>query len=203
MHIEMAGLSANKVYYTFIQTIIPRPIAWVLSDNGDGTLNLAPFSYFNGVASDPPVVMLSIGKKPDGSLKDTRHNIIERKAFVIHIPHREWAEKVTASSLVLPHGDSELLRAGLATVEDRDFPLPRLKECRIAFYCRLFAVHEIGAVPQALILGQVEAIYLDDSVATLSDGRLSVDALKVDPLARLGGEDYGLLGQVITVKRPG
>jgi len=203
MQIEMNGLSANKVYYTFIQTIIPRPVAWVLSDNGDGSLNLAPFSYFNGVASDPPVIMLSIGKKPDGSLKDTRLNIIERKSFVVHLPHREWAEKVTASSAVLKHGDSELLRSGLETIKDRDFPLPRLRECRIAFYCSLFAVHEIGTVPQALILGEVEAIYLDDAVASLNEGRLTVDALQVDPLSRLGGEDYGLLGEVITVKRPG
>ena len=106
MQINLDSLSPARAYHLMIQSIVPRPIAWVLSDNGDTTLNLAPFSYFNAVCSDPPVLMLSIGRKPDGSDKDTARNIVERSQFVVHIPHREMALEVTESSRPLPFGES-------------------------------------------------------------------------------------------------
>jgi len=94
MQIPLDTLSPNRVYHLMIQSIVPRPIAWILSDNGDGSLNLAPFSYFNAVCSDPPVLMVSIGRKADGGDKDTARNLVERKHCVVHIPHREMAVDV-------------------------------------------------------------------------------------------------------------
>ncbi len=200
MLIDLATLSPSRIYFTMIQTLIPRPVAWVISDNGDGGCNLAPFSYFSGVCSDPPLVMLSIGKKPDGSIKDTRRNILERRHFVIHIAHRELAQQVTQSSASLPHGESELLHSGLETAAFGTFPLPRLRDCRVAYACELYEHHEIGA--QAIIYGRVSQIYISDDIAEEVEGRLSVDAGALDPLARLGGNDYGLLGDIVTVPRP-
>ena len=200
MLIDLADLSPNRTYFTMIQTLIPRPVAWVLSDNGGDSLNLAPFSYFSGVCSKPPLVMLSIGKKPEGEIKDTRRNILERKHFVAHIAHREMAQQVTASSAPLAHGDSELERSGLETVAFGEFSLPRLAACRVAYACELYEHHEIGA--QAIIYGQVRQIYISDEIATETEGRLQVDAKALDPIARLGGDDYGLLGDVVTIKRP-
>ncbi len=200
MLIDLATLSPNRTYFTMIQTLIPRPVAWVISDNGDDSYNLAPFSYFTGVCSDPPLIMLSIGKKPDGEIKDTRRNILERRHFVVHIAHRELAEQVTRSSASLPHGESELRRSGLATESFADFPLPRLSDCRVAYACELYEHHEVG--PQAVIYGRVRQIYISDDIASQVDGRLQVDAQALDPIARLGGEDYGLLGEVISVPRP-
>ncbi len=202
MELDTQGMSPNQVYFTFIQTIVPRPIAWVLSDNGDGSLNLAPFSYFNGVASDPPLIMLSIGKKPDGSLKDTRLNIALREDFVVHIPHGDQAEQVNESSRTLPHGQSELERLGLATTPFEGSRLPRVVGPRIAFACVKERIIELGGVPQGLILGLVKRIWIDDAVATRENGRLVVDPVKVDPLARLGFTDFALFGQVKTVPRP-
>jgi len=204
MIIDLSTLSPSRVYFTMIQTLIPRPIAWVLSDNGnEDNFNLAPFSYFNGVCSDPPLIMLSIGFKPDGSLKDTRKNIFERKEFVVHIAHRELAPKVTASSEAFAHGDSEIQRLGLETVPFGEHRLPRLKDCRVAYYCERYQMLDIGNEPQAMILGLVKSVYIDDSVAVLDEkNRLTVDAKKIDPLSRLGGEDYGLFGETITIKRP-
>lgn len=200
MLIDLNELSPNRTYFTMIQTLIPRPVAWVLSDNGDDSLNLAPFSYFSGVCSDPPLIMLSIGKKPGGEIKDTRRNILERGHFVVHIAHREMMEGVTASSAPLIHGDSELERSGLATTEFGDFALPRLWGCRVAYACELYEHHEIGA--QAVIYGRVRQIYISDDIAVENEGRLQVDAKALDPIARLGGDDYGLLGEVVTIKRP-
>jgi flavin reductase (DIM6/NTAB) family NADH-FMN oxidoreductase RutF len=202
MIIDLSELSPSRVYYTMIQTLVPRPIAWVLSDNGNDSLNLAPFSYFQGVASDPPLIMLSIGKKPDGTLKDTRVNIIERDEFVVHIAHREMAESVTESSRVLAAGESELDKIGLATVPFDGFRLPRLKDCRVAMACTRYRVEDITDT-QALILGEVKAIYVDDSVVTKDGkGRAKIHADKIDPLTRLGGNEYGLMGGVIDVPRP-
>lgn len=200
MLIDLATLSPNRIYFTMIQTLLPRPVAWVLSDNGDDSSNLAPFSYFSGVCSDPPLIMLSIGKKPGGETKDTRRNILERKHFVVHIAHRELAAEVTRSSASLAHGESELAASGLTTEPFADFALPRLRECRVAYACELYEHHEIGA--QAVIYGRVRYIYISDQIARDNEGRLSVDALALDPIARLGGDDYGLLGDVITVPRP-
>ncbi len=202
MLVDLSELSPNKIYHTFIQTIIPRPIAWTITDNGDGSLNLAPFSYFNGLSSNPPLVTISIGKKPDGSKKDTWVNIEERSHFVANIAHRELAEKVTASAASLPHGESELEKLGLETAEIEGCPLPRLKQARIAFVCEKHQIIEVGDTPQGLVIGRVRYVYVDDSVAEVNDGRMSVDPAKVDPLGRIGGNDYALFGETITVERP-
>ncbi len=166
MNIDLSKLSADRVYGTMIQSVVPRPVAWVLSLNANGRYNLAPFSYFNAVCSEPPLVMLSIGKKPDGSEKDTRVNIRDRKDFVIHIAHRELAEAVTASSASLPAGESELEAQGLDTAAFEGSSLPRLRACRIAFACELFDFRELGPRGQALILGRVKRLFVDDSVVT-------------------------------------
>ncbi|ARN73736.1 flavin reductase family protein [Oceanicoccus sagamiensis] len=202
MHFDLSELSPSRVYYTMIQTLVPRPVAWVLSDNGNDSFNLAPFSYFNGVASDPPLIMLSVGKKPDGSLKDTRNNIIERSEFVIHIAHREMAPQVTETSRVLAAGESELDSTGLETVAFGDFRLPRLKDCRVALACERYRVEDITPT-QAMILGEVKAIYVDDAVITEDEkGRAKIHADKIDPITRLGGDEYGLFGGIINVPRP-
>ncbi len=203
MYFDLSQLTPGQVYVRMIQTLIPRPIAWVLSENADAGFNLAPFSYFNAVCSDPPLIMLSVGKKPDGSYKDTRVNIEQRSRFVIHIAHKAQAQDLTASSATLPAGDSELQRLGLETVPFEGFGLPRLKDCRVAYACERYRIEEIGGTPQSLILGLVKAIYVDDAV-TRQDGkgRIQADARKIDPLGRLGTDEYVSFGDLIRVPRP-
>lgn len=203
MIIPFENLSPNKIYFTMIQTLIPRPVAWVISENPDDSLNLAPFSYFNAVCSNPPLVMLSIGVKPDGSPKDTRLNIEEGKDFVVHIAHREMAPLVTQTSATLARGDSELEKADLETCEFPGSRLPRLKDCRIAYACKLYDVQELGATPQTLIFGEVTQVYIDDSVIEEdAKGRVKVLAEKIDPIARLGGGEYTTFGEIIDIPRP-
>jgi len=203
MQINFANLSANQRYFTMTQTIVPRPIAWVLSDNENDGYNLAPFSYFNAVCSDPPLLMMSIGHKPNGDRKDTIVNIVNRKKYVLHIPHWELAESVTETSRTLPHGESELDRVDLSLTGFPGFDLPRIEQCRIAYACELYEIHELGSVPQTLIYGEIKQMYIDDAVVQQDDkGRLDINVLGVDPLARLGGADYGRLGEVKSVSRP-
>ena len=202
MYIDLADLSPNQIYFAMIQSLIPRPVAWVLSQNENDSYNLAPFSYFNAVCSNPPMIMLSIGKKPDGSIKDSRVNIEARKKFVVHIRHRELASQVTATSASLPAGESELEKEGLETVPFEEFEIPRLADCRIAFACEHELTHELGPQKQGMILATVKHIFLDDKVATQDGKRLEINAAAVDPIARLGGNDYTTFGEILTVPRP-
>ena len=203
MDIDLEGLSAGAVYQHLVQTVIPRPVAWVLSENRNGSYNLAPFSYFNAVCSDPPLVLLSIGRKPDGTPKDTRANIEQRRHFVVHIAHRELVDVVNASSATLPADVSEVERLGLVTVSWPGSALPRLADCRIALACRLFDIRELGPEGQALILGRVQRVYWDDAVCIRdAQGRLKVDVARADPLARLGIDEYLFTGEVHRLRRP-
>ncbi len=203
MLLDLATIAPKQIYTTMIQCIVPRPVAWVLSDNGDQTLNLAPFSYFNGVSSKPPILSLSVGKKRDGSRKDTWVNIDEREHFVVHIAHPDLAGAVSATAASLPFGSSEVTENDLSVRSVEGWSLPRLTHARIAMLCCRHQIIEVGDTPQGLILGRLEQVYVDDAIATPGpDGGVQIDATQLDPLARLGGDDYGALGRTFTVERP-
>ncbi|MEH6823667.1 MAG: flavin reductase family protein [Motiliproteus sp.] len=203
MNIDLNTLTPGEVYFSMIQTLVPRPIAWVLSENANGRYNLAPFSYFTAVSSNPPLVMISVGKKPDGTDKDTHVNIEARRHFVIHIPSREQLEAMNQSSATLPAEISEVDELNLQTINFEGCTLPRLKDAKIAFGCECYEIHDIGNTPQAMILGRVNQIYIDDSVIKLdAKGRYKVDTLKLDPVARLGASEYLLGGDTVKLGRP-
>jgi flavin reductase (DIM6/NTAB) family NADH-FMN oxidoreductase RutF len=98
MFIDFGDMTPQQIYFTLTQTVIPRPIAWVLSENANASFNLAPFSYFNAISSNPPLVMISAGMKPEGGAKDTRDNIRDRHDFVIHIVSLDQLDAMNASS---------------------------------------------------------------------------------------------------------
>lgn len=203
MIIDLDALSTSDTYFAMTQAIIPRPIAWVLSENEAGDYNLAPFSYFNAVCSDPPLIMLSLGKKPDGTPKDTRVNIEARRSFVVHIASSDQVQTLNASSATLPAGESEIARLGLELTEFPGSRLPRLADSRLAMACELYQVMELGPVPQALIFGRLTHLYIEDGVAELDPkGRLKIHADRLNPLGRLGAREYFSGGQVISVPRP-
>lgn len=201
MHIDMSSLSPIQTYALMTQTVIPRPVAWVLTENDNKSYNLAPFSYFNGLASDPPMIMLSIGIAPDGGLKDTRVNIERSKHFIVHIAHREMAEPMTKSSATLPANESEVEMLDLKLADMPGSTLPRLADCRIAYACEYDSMHMIK--DQAIVFATLKHLYLDDAVTGEdAKGRLSVNAAAADPLGRLGGGEYFGAGEVIFVERP-
>lgn len=203
MYIDFTDMDPAQVYFTMTQTVVPRPIAWVLSENALGRYNLAPFSYFNAVSSDPPLILISVGKKPDGEFKDTRVNIEQRRDFVVHIVHREMLDEMNQSSATLPAEESELESLRLDTRAFAGSRLPRLTGCRIAFGCACHEIKEIGGVPQSLILGLVKGVYVDESITTQdAKGRLKIRAERLDPLARLGASEFMTFGGIETRVRP-
>jgi len=187
MLIDFKDLSKSQIYFLMTQTLIPRPIAWVLSEHKNGTLNLAPFSYFNGVSSEPPLLMISAGRKRNGSKKDTWSNIEERKNFVVHIPSKADVESITQSAAPFEEGISEIETLGLNTIEFEGSPLPHLSSSKIAFSCTLYQIIELGQKSQALILGQIRSAYIDQTCMHIDGKKITIDSKEIDPLARLGG----------------
>jgi flavin reductase (DIM6/NTAB) family NADH-FMN oxidoreductase RutF len=203
MILDLSQLKPAQVYFHMIQTLVPRPIAWVLSEIEQDRYNLAPFSYFNAVCSDPPLIMLSVGKKPDGSFKDTRINIEQRRDFVVHIANRHMLQDLNQSSATLDADISELDQLGIETTAFEGSRLPRIEACKIAYACECYEIHELGSTPQSIIYGKVKHIYIDDGITSTSEkGRLKVHADKLEPIARLGADEYMSFGEVIRLARP-
>ncbi len=203
MILDLHTLSPSRIYHAMTQTLVPRPIAWILSENSQRGFNLAPFSFFTGISSDPPILMVSVGKKSDGSLKDTRVNIAERVDFIVHIPHMQQLDLISASAEELPPEISEVSRLNLEVTEFPGSRLPRLSHCRVAFACEHHQTIEMGHTPQALIFGKINAIHIDDTLIEQdAKGRLTVHADRLDPAVRLGGELFASLGSTFRIPRP-
>lgn len=202
MIIDFADKSPQTRYHFMTQTIIPRPIAWILSENEDATLNLAPFSFFNAVCSDPALLVVSIGRKTNGSDKDTRINLLSGRPFVIHIAACEQAEQLNNSAAELAYGESELEQGHIALVDFPSSPLPRLAECQIAYHCSLYEVHELGPNKQAVIYAEIKHLYIADAAVEQHGERYTIDPLHINPLARLGGTQYAKLAEPFSLTRP-
>ncbi len=199
---KLNQMSPGQIYHVMTQTIIPRPVAWILTENAaipgqkSASYNLAPFSFFNGISSDPPILMVSIGIKDNGKKKDSWINIEERDHFVVHIPSLQQADSVKATSEEFDYGISETEQLDIKLVPFETAGLPRLQDCPVAFYCKKINITEIGNEPQAMILGSIEAVYISDDVSQFKNNRLITDPLKINPLMRLGAGQFGSLGDV-------
>ncbi len=195
MIVELKDFSAIETYHLMTQTIIPRPIAWVLTENADSkTHNLAPFSYFNAVCSEPPLVMFSCAKKPDGSPKDTVINTLREKRLVIHIASVEQVKAIEETAKPLAYGQSEVELAELKLCDFEGTGLKRLSDVPVAFACRLYKSETIGA-NQTLIFAEIEKIYISDETVQKTPRYLAIDANKIEPLVRLGRGLFSNIGQ--------
>jgi len=196
------AFSLDDFYKLLLQAIIPRPIAWVLTQNPNGSFNIAPFSFFNGVASEPPILMISVGWKDETTRKDTWVNIEREGHFVVHIPPAAMAEAMVTTSKTLPHGESELESAGLSTLPVEGQALPRLVGPKVAMFCHRHKILEIGEERIGLILGEVDSIWVEESAVRQEEARTVFDSRVINPLTRLGGLEYGLLGEIKHLRRP-
>jgi flavin reductase (DIM6/NTAB) family NADH-FMN oxidoreductase RutF len=203
MQINLKQKSTAQTYFTMTQAVVPRPIAWLLSENEDTGFNLAPFSYFNAVCSDPPLLMVSIGKQDDGSEKDSLRNVRERSEFVIHIASCDQLPELNQSSATLPPGESEVEASQLDLTRVDGFHMPRLSDCKIAFFCERYEIQVIGNNQQSLLFAELKEIYVaDDCVEINEQGRLKIFADKIQPLSRLGASQYASFGDVMSAGRP-
>jgi flavin reductase (DIM6/NTAB) family NADH-FMN oxidoreductase RutF len=209
MLVDLDGMSTASVYHLMTQVVVPRPIAWVVSDNGaDGSSrwNLAPFSYFNAVASDPPTVMFSVGASRRDTaatpgMKDTLSNVTARPEHTIALPSRHQLDEVEATSAEVPTGASEFALAGIEPVV-WDWPVPMPSGVRAALGCTVDRIVPVADGPQRVVLVRVHRVWLDDAVVTEdAKGRPRIDATLLDPLLRLGAGEYAAMGSTARPER--
>ena len=188
----------------FKSCVVPRPIAWVTTCGADGVVNVAPFSYFNAVADNPPMVMIATGSKERGGVvKDTIRNIAENGQFVINMVPFKLVEEMNRTSAMLPYGVSELDLDGLATIPAHKMLPPRLVGCPIHLECVHWQTIELPCInpdfTNQITIGKVLAFHVDEQML-LADGQ--IDSAKLDLVARMGGDKYARVQEVFNLKRP-
>jgi len=194
MIIDPSKLSHQDVYKLMMACIVPRPIAWVTSLSPDGVVNAAPFSAFCSVSTEPPMVGVNIGRRGKG-LKDTAHNIVANKEYVINIADETLMDKLHRCSAEFPPNTSELAEVGLTTAPSSFIKTPRIAEAPVQFECVLFKVLEFGKSTQFFV-GEIKRFHVRDGLCF--DNK--IETAKLRPLARVGGPTYARLGEFITVK---
>ncbi|MDQ8738213.1 flavin reductase family protein [Paenibacillus sp. LHD-38] len=200
--IDPASQSVQDNYKLLIGSIVPRPIAFVTTRSSEGVLNAAPFSFFNIVTANPPMVAVSVQRKPGGVQKDTARNAVSAGEFVVHISDESYVEAINVTAANLPAEESEVVLAGLTPVASQAISVPGVAEARIRMECVLEQALPLGGSAESpacdLLIGRVVRFHIDE--ALYENGRIDAKALK--PVSRLAGSDYAKLGEQFSIERP-
>jgi len=184
----------GSTYRLLSTAVTPRPIGWITTTSEDGVDNLAPYSFFNVVATDPPVVMFAPVGTPE--LKDTPRNVRSTEQFVVNIVTRELLEQMNATSATLPADESEFNHAAIERADSVVVDPPRVAAANAAFECELYDWLEIGR--SVMILGEVVHAHVEDSL--LTDGKIDIE--KIQTVGRLAGNQYATTDNRLSVERP-
>ena len=199
--IDPKNQTERENYKFLIGTIIPRPIAFITSQSENGVLNGAPFSFFNIVSSNPPIISVGIQRKA-GKMKDTARNIVEKKEFVIHIVSEEFVEQINKTAANLPAEESEIELAELTPVESIKVSVLGVKEAKVRLECVLEQALPLGGNENEpgvdLIIANVVQFHIDEDV--YNNGY--IDPHKLAAVSRLAGNDYATIGDIQTIERP-
>lgn len=182
---DFTQLSERERYKLMIGTIIPRPIALVTTVDEHGRINAAPFSFFNCLSADPPILAIGVENNADMSFKDTGHNIRMTEVFTVNIVSFAIAEAMHVCGAKYPRGVDELKEAGLTAMPGEKVASPFIAEAPAAFECRRHVTLELGRSRQ-IIMGEIVYAHYRDGV--VDPERLHVDPAAVDAIARLGGD---------------
>ena len=186
MDINFGELTAYQRYKLMASLIVPRPIALVTTLAEDGTVNAAPFSMFNMMGEEPPIVMISINRLTDGKLKDTAANIVRDKEFVVHLSDEAMAEQMHRCGERLPPHVSELAAVGLTTLPSRAVRPPRIAEAPVAFECTLWETLETAS--RQIFIGQVRWLHAREGLIDTETWRVRLQ--DYFPVARFGASFY-------------
>ena len=186
MQIDFGTLTAYQRYKLMASLIVPRPIALVTTQNAAGIVNAAPFSMFNMLGEDPPILMISINKLQDGHLKDTSANILANGQFVVHIADEPMAERMHRCGDNLPSTQSELDLVGLTTAPSRAVRPPCIVEAPVAFECQLS--EKLETASRHIFIGTVLWLHARDDL--IDAERYRVRLQNYFPVARFGASYY-------------
>lgn len=201
MQINVASADVVEVYQLLVGVVTPRPIAWVTTLSATGTVNLAPFSFFNAFGANPPIVVFSPTLRRDGSKKDTLLNLEQLGEFVLNAATAPLAEQVNLTSKEVPPDESEVSLAGLSTIPSVKVRPPRVAESPVSMECVVRQILPCGTGPIAanLVVGEVVVMHVADTVL---DEKRRIDPRKLRTVARLGGSFWCHTSDLFEQKRP-
>ena len=186
MDIDFAAITEYQRYKLMASLIVPRPIALVTTLSETGVVNAAPFSMFNMLGEEPPIVMISINRLSDGALKDTAGNIVRTKEFVVHLSDEAMAEQMHRCGERMPPDVSELAAVGLTTLPCNAVKPPRIAEAPVAFECTLWETLETDS--RQIFIGQVRWLHARDDLIDTETWRVRLQ--NYFPVARFGASYY-------------
>lgn len=190
-------------YSPFKSCTVPRPIGWLSSISRDGVPNLAPYSQWQNLTFDPPMVMFAANQYPDGRRKDTVINAEQTGWFVWNMATWDLREAMNISAMALPPGENEFERAGLEQVKADLSDTPMVAASPLHFECKFMSTHrlvgasDVGTID--VVYASVERIHIADEVIT-PDGK--IDIPKIAPIARMGYYDYAVIRETFEMRIP-
>lgn len=199
--LKALGLSFNP----FKAVVAPRPIGWVTTMDSKGVVNLAPYSFFNAVSSDPPMVFYGANgtHEADGGEKDSLRNVRETGEFVCNMVTWDLRHQMNDTATPAPHGIDEMHAVGIPQLPSRLVKPPRVAASPAHLECKLHQFLELPPDPKSgkrnvMVIGHVVGIHIDD--AFISNGRF--DTARAKPIARLGYMDYAVVTETFAIDRP-
>jgi flavin reductase (DIM6/NTAB) family NADH-FMN oxidoreductase RutF len=199
---DVSKLPAPEAYRLLIGAIVPRPIAWVSTISTSGITNLAPFSFFNGICSDPPAVLFCPVTPADREAKDTLRNIRETRQFVVNIVTESNVAQANQTSAPYPPDVSEFTALGLTPLASIVVRPPRVAESPIQFECELIQIVPVGEPRPGsgnVVIGRLVYAHIAEEAW---DANRHIDIHKINPVSRLAGNDYAPVHDIFTLKRP-
>ena len=199
MLIDPKNIPPRTAYQLLASAVIPRPIGLISSISAAGAVNLAPFSFFNAVCGEPPMVLFCPTNRSPA--KDTLRNVQETGEFVANIVGQDMAQQMNLTAGDYPPDVNEFDVAGLTPVPSRMIAPPYVQESPVSMECKLRQVIQVSDKPNggSIVIGEVVLFHISDSVL---DKNLLVDCAKLNPMMRLGGASYGIMTGSYDMIRP-
>ncbi|MEC7498328.1 MAG: flavin reductase family protein [Planctomycetota bacterium] len=195
------NLPSRDIYRMMVSLIAPRPIAWVSTRDRGGRSNLAPYSFFNGVGSNPPCLVFAPANRSDGMKKDTLLNIEQSNEFVVNLVSHSQSESMNQTAAEYPQDVSEFEACGVESTPSVHIDVPRVSGAVASFECEAMQILHLGEGPGGanLVIGRILAIHIQDE---LVDDQGFPLAEQLDLIGRLGGSSYVRVSDRFDLKRP-
>ncbi|MEY8443027.1 flavin reductase family protein [Lactococcus ileimucosae] len=187
-------MNSKEAYKLISGLVVPRPIAWLTTQNSQGVVNAAPFSFFNVVSKEPVIVSIAMTE-----MKDSVRNLLEREEGVIHLVNTENVEAMNQTSAPLAANESEVEKFGISLTASQEVEVPAIANAKARLEVTLYKHIPVGKTSHLMLL-EVKNILMDDAV--IDEDKLYIKAEALDPVARLSGRAYTALGETFEITRP-
>jgi len=188
MMFDMSKLDPTDVYKLLVSTVVPRPIAWITVKDVDGSLNAAPFSFFNAMSGNPPVVCFGIGGRGPGDAKDTGNIIRRTGEFVVNLVSDELAEAMNITAIDFDSRIDEFHEAGITAAPSIKVKPPRILEAPVAMECERLVIVDVG-IDRSVVLGRVVAMHIKDEFV-MDPAKCYIDTPKLNLVGRMHGRGW-------------